>query len=123
MSIHITSMTEWFRCIGGTAAEHHAALAKLVRLLVGDATHRPRASISLPGQPAPPTAPPPATTPATPPVRYVRPALPTGKVIRAPSKDSDGRGPYSVRRLRHMNTRFHRALEHAIAHGKEQPHA
>jgi hypothetical protein len=36
--IRITSTAEWFRCISpaATLAERHAALAKLVRLLVGD---------------------------------------------------------------------------------------
>src|SRR5438876_3279963 len=97
MSIQITSAAEWFRCIGPTATlqERHVALAKLIRMLVGD-TARPRAPISLPGRPAAAAAAaPPATPPPAPTVRYLRRALPTGKVIDAPSKDSDGRGPYS----------------------------
>jgi hypothetical protein len=56
-------------------------------------------------------------------VKYFRRALPTGKVITAPSKDGDGRGPYSPRRLRRMDAQFHRALERAIALGQERPHA
>lgn|SRR5262249_11687527 len=121
MSIPITSTAEWFRCIHGTPIEHRAALAKLVRMLVGD-TARSRAPISLPGRPAAPAAPPPAAV-AAPMVRYFRRALPTGKVITAPSKDGDGRGPYSPRRLRRMDAQFHRALERAIALGQERPHA
>jgi hypothetical protein len=44
-------------------------------------------------------------------------------VINAPSKDSDGRGPYSPRRLKRMDARFHHALERAIASGEERLHA
>jgi hypothetical protein len=124
MSIRITSATEWFRCIGPTATleERRAALAKLVRMLCGD-SNRPRPPISLPGRPAMQSAPPTATAPAAPTVKYFRRALPTGKVITAPSKDGDGRGPYSPRRLRRMDAQFHRALERAIALGQERPHA
>jgi hypothetical protein len=122
MSIQITSRAEWFRCIGpaATLEERHAALAKLVRMLVGDAA-RPRPPISLPGRPTLPTSPPPATAPAPPTVRYFRRALPTGKVINAPSKDSDARDPYSREQLERMHTRFVERLERAIARGEEQP--
>jgi len=43
MSLRITSTAEWFRCIGpaATREERHAAVAKLVRLLVAiDRSHR-----------------------------------------------------------------------------------
>jgi hypothetical protein len=58
MSIRITSTAEWFRCISpaATLEERRAALAKLIRMLVGDTT-RPRPPISLPGRLATPTAP------------------------------------------------------------------
>jgi hypothetical protein len=38
MSIRITSTAEWFRCISpaATLEERRAALAKLIRMLVGD---------------------------------------------------------------------------------------
>jgi hypothetical protein len=123
MSIPITCTAEWFRCIGtaATLEERHAALYQLVRLLAGDASHRPPPQISLPGRPA--AAPPPATAPAVPTVRYFRRALPRGKVINAPSKDSDGREPYSRRRLRRMDRSFVKRLERAITRGEEQPHA
>jgi hypothetical protein len=120
MSIHIASTSEWFRCIGPTAtlAEHHAALAKLVRLLVSDA-RRLRPPISLPGQPAAPLAPTAESLPVK--LRSYRQALPQGKVINSPSRAGDARDPYSRRRLKHMNRRFAKRLERAIAHGKERP--
>jgi hypothetical protein len=121
MSIPILSTADWFRCIRGTSTEHHAALAKLVRMLCGD-DRRTRPPVSLPGRStAPPlTAEPlPATAPAT--VRYFRRAPPAGKVINAPSKDSDARDPYSREQLERMNARFHHALGRAIARGKEHP--
>jgi hypothetical protein len=122
MSIPITSTAEWLRCIRGTSAEHRAALFKLVRMLSGD-DRRPRSPISLPGRM--PTAPPPAAPPppVAPTIRYFRRAPPAGKVINAPSKDSDARDPYSREQLECMNARFHHALERAIARGKERPHA
>jgi hypothetical protein len=122
MSIHIASTSEWFRCIGPTAtlAERHAALAKLVRLLVGDAT-RSRPPISLPGRPAAPTAPAAEALPVK--LRSYRQALPQGKVINSPSRDGDAREPYSRRRLKHMNRSFVKRLERAIADGQERPHA
>jgi hypothetical protein len=122
MSIPITSTSEWFRCIHGTSAEHRAALFKLVRMLSGD-DRRPRSPISLSGRPAMPTAPPSAPVPAAPTVSYFRRVLPTGKVINAPSKDSDGDGPYRKALLLRMDLRFTQRLERAIAHGQERPHA
>jgi hypothetical protein len=123
MSIQITSTAEWFRCIGRTATlqERQAALAKLVRLLVGDTT-RPRPPISLPGRLALPVAPPPAIALSpTPTLRYWRRAVPTGKAITRPSSDADAREPYSREQLERMDTRFIERLERAIAHGKERP--
>ncbi len=124
MSIPITSTAEWFRCIGPTATleERRAALAKLVRMLVGDST-RPRPPVSLPGQQALPTAPPPPAAPLPVKLRSYRQALPQGKVISSPSRDGDAREPYSRRRLRRMNRSFVKRLERAIAHGQERPHA
>src|SRR5262249_57893089 len=121
MSIHIASTAEWFRCIRGTSAEHHAALYRLVRLLAGDASHRPPPPVSLPGRP--PTAPPAAAPPppVTPTVRYFRRAPPAGKVINAPSKDHDGNGPYSDQQLARINASFIERLERAIARGQEHP--
>jgi hypothetical protein len=120
MSIAVTSASGWFRCIGPTAtlAERRAALAKLIRMLVGDST-RPRPPVSLPAQQPLPTAPPP---PAALPVklRSYRQALPQGKVINSPSRDGDAR---DRRRLQHMNRSFVKRLERAIAHGQERPHA
>jgi hypothetical protein len=125
MSISITSTAEWFRCISpaATREERHTALAKLVRMLVGDSA-RPRPPISLAGQLVIPTAPlPTAVTPEAPTVRYLRRALPTGKAVNAPSRDGDAREPYSRRRLQRMNRSFVKRLERAIAHGQERPHA
>jgi hypothetical protein len=121
MSIHIASTAEWFRCIGpaATRQEHHAALAKPVRMLVGDST-RLRPPISLPGRPAMLTAPPPAAALRVK-LRSYRQALPQGKVISSPSRDSDARESYSRRRLKHMDRKFVKRLEHAIARGEERP--
>jgi hypothetical protein len=125
MSIPITSTAEWLRCIGPTAtlAERHAALAKLVRLLCGDAAHRLPPPVSLAGRLA--AAPPPTTSSAVPAVKLSswRQALPRGKTAALPSTDADAREPYSREQLERMNARFHHAFEHAIAQGKERPHA
>jgi hypothetical protein len=122
MSIPITSATEWFRCIGpaATLEERRAALGKLIRMLAGDAV-RLRPPISLPGQPAAPAATAATTLPVK--LRSYRQALPQGKVINSPSRDGDACDPYSRRRLKHMNRRFAKRLERAIAHGQERPHA
>jgi hypothetical protein len=114
MSIRIASTAEWFRCIRGTSAEHHAALFKLVRMLSGD-DRRPRPPISLPGRSAMPTAPPPASPSAIRQHRLWRWAPP-----REP-KDADAREPYSREQLERMDTRFIERLERAIARGQEQP--
>jgi hypothetical protein len=121
MSIRITSMAEFFRCMrpAATLQERRAALYKLVRMLAGDARRRLSPQISLPGRPLPATAP--ATAPAAT-VRYFRQALPTGKVINTLSKDSDAREPYSREQLHRMDARFRHALARAIAHGQEQVH-
>jgi hypothetical protein len=124
MSISITSTAEWLRCIrSSSSAERHAALTKLVRLLCGDLSHRLPPPISLAGRPAIPAAPPPVTSSPAPAVKQHswRQALPRGKTAALPSTDADARDPYSRDELERMDARFHHALEHAIACGKEQP--
>ena len=98
MSIYIGSLSDWLRCIGSSLpAEHHAALARLVRMLSGDA-QRPRPPVSLPGNPRPAAAriSTPAYLPATP--RY----------------------PHQERLLK-MNARFVETVERAIRLGLERP--
>jgi hypothetical protein len=125
-SARFTSVTQWFRCMSSAATreERHAAHAKLVRLLAGDAT-RARPAISLAGRPAPPTAPPPAAPSTAPTVKQHswRQALPRGKTARRPYTDADARDPYSREQLERMDGSFVKRLERAIAHGKERPHA
>jgi hypothetical protein len=118
----ILSASEFFRCISpiATLEERRAALAKLIRMLVGDST-RPRPPISLPGRTAVPTAPAAEALPVK--LRSWRRALPQGKMINSPSRDGDAREPYSRRRLKHMNRSFVKRFERAIARGQERPHA
>jgi hypothetical protein len=116
----ITSTAEWFRAIGPTATleERRAALAKLVRMLVGDSA-RPRPPISLPGRPAIPPPPPPVgppTTPAGSPLRHY-------SAIGNFEPGDEQEGAWSTEQRLKMDRRFVERLERAIAQGKEQPHA
>jgi hypothetical protein len=124
MSILIRSTADWFRCIRSTVAEeHYAAFVKLGRLLAGAASYRRPPPVSLPGRPATPPPAPPALPPPVP--LDSRPAswVPRGKAVAHPGKATDGDPPYSRAQLERMNTRFAERLEHAIAQGKERPHA
>jgi hypothetical protein len=123
MSISIVSTADWFRCIRSSSpAERHAALARLVRLLCGDASHRPPPSVSLARRPALPAAPPTSSPVATTRQKSERRTLPWGKTAAQPPTDADARDPYSREELEQMDSRFVRRLEHAINCGKERPH-
>jgi hypothetical protein len=103
MSTHITSTTQWFRCISPAAmpAERHAALAQLVRMLAGDATHRPPPPVSLPGRCAMPTATPvkPAPTPVGSPRRHY-------STIGNPEPGDEQIGDWPRFKLEAMDRRF-----------------
>jgi hypothetical protein len=122
MSIHITSTAQWFRCmsLAATLQERHAALAKLVRMLVGD-TARPRPPISLAGRPTIPTPPPPSAASAPVPVTHPRPLgrTPREKAVEPSNDDADAREPYSREQLERMDRRFVERLERAIKRGQE----
>jgi len=121
------SLAEWFRCIGpsATPAEHRAALARLVRMLPGDAD-RLRPPVSLPGRPRVDPAPPVPTLPPMPDdqVRFGSKwgRLPISAAKGEPTPE-DAEWTYTRDRLEQMNRRFVKRLERAIASGQEHPPA
>jgi hypothetical protein len=121
MSTRITSVSHWFHCMGPTAtlAERHAALARLIRMLVGDGSTRKRPPITLPGRPTLATP-----LPESAPAETVRMAPRVwGRATRERTiepDDADAQDPYTREELMAMNARFVQRLARAIAHGLEQ---
>lgn len=117
------TLAHWFSCITSVVpAEHDAALARLVRMLTGDAD-RPRPPISLPGRPADP---PPARslvnteTNSTAPRSGLAASYATSTLVNAPYEPGDEQvGAWPRDALERMNRRFAERLERAIASGQE----
>ena len=122
-TIPIRTAAEFFRCIGPTATleERHAALARLVRMLLGDAA-RSLPPISLPGRTTaldlasalsvefPAVS---STTTAG------RPRAALKDVPAEPGDEQHGAWPREE--LQKMDRRFVERRKRAIARGKERP--